>query len=121
MRASRPRDRLCSPTARRSSRARADISMTQDPAIQSAETLATLRALVTNEKSLAVRCEDHWAKHFASAKNRVFASVWFQPFHKRILHLVAPGSYCFTIARTRHFDEVLLSEVRSGIEQLVLL
>src|SRR5262249_53032769 len=31
------------------------------------------------------------------------------------------GSFCFTIARTRHFDERLLTAVRSGLTQLVLL
>ena len=37
------------------------------------------------------------------------------------MHIAAPGSYCFAITRTRHFDEILLSEIRSGIEQVVLL
>jgi len=32
-----------------------------------------------------------------------------------------PGSCGFAIARTRHFDEVLLSEVRASVEQVVLL
>jgi methyltransferase (TIGR00027 family) len=38
-----------------------------------------------------------------------------------LLELAAPGSYGFAIARTRHFDEVLLSESRAGVQQVVLL
>src|SRR5262249_4894772 len=40
---------------------------------------------------------------------------------RQSLNLAAPGSFCFTIARTRHFDERLLTAVRSGLTQLVLL
>ena len=38
--------------------------MAQLTAIQSAETMAALRAMVANESDLAVRCQDPLAKHF---------------------------------------------------------
>ena len=95
--------------------------MTRHAAIQSAETVAFLRALVAGEKNLAVRCEDHLAKYFLGRKYRLLAGIGPQALCRRLLEVVAPGSYGFTIARTRHFDEVLLSESRAGIEQAVLL
>ena len=96
-------------------------AMAQRTAIQSAETLAALRAMVANENDLAVRCEDRLAKHFLGLKYRIVTGIRPQPLLKRIVHIAAPGSYCFTIVRTRHFDEILLSENRAGIEQVVLL
>jgi methyltransferase (TIGR00027 family) len=95
--------------------------MAQRTAIESAETMAALRAIVTNESDLAVRCQDPLAKHFLGLKNRIMAGIRPQPLLKGFMQLAAPGSYCFTIVRTRHFDEILLSEIRSGIEQVVLL
>jgi methyltransferase (TIGR00027 family) len=95
--------------------------MARHAAIQSAETMAFLRAVVAGEKDLAVRSEDRLAKHFLGRKYRLLVTVGVQALLKRILEFAVPGSYGFTIARTRHFDEVLLSESRAGIEQLVLL
>jgi methyltransferase (TIGR00027 family) len=95
--------------------------MTQSAAIASAETLATLRAVVANETRLAVRCEDRFAKTFVRAKNRIMTSILPQALLKKLFDAAAPGSYCFTIARTRHFDEALLAACRSGVEQIVLL
>jgi methyltransferase (TIGR00027 family) len=95
--------------------------LTRHAAIQSAETLAFLRAIVAGETNLAVRCEDHLAKYFLGRKYRLLAGIGPQALCRRLLEVVAPGSYGFTIARTRHFDEVLLSESRAGIEQAVLL
>ena len=95
--------------------------MARRTAIQSAETLAALRAMVANESDLAVRCDDPLAKLFLGLKYRMVTGIRPQPLLKRIVHVAAPGSYCFTIVRTRHFDEILLSEIRAGIEQVVLL
>jgi methyltransferase (TIGR00027 family) len=95
--------------------------MTRRTAIHSAETLAAFRAMVANDSDLVVRCEDPLAKHFLSLKYRLMTSIRPQPLLKRAVHIAAPGSYCFTIVRTRHFDEILLAETRSGIEQVVLL
>jgi methyltransferase (TIGR00027 family) len=95
--------------------------MAQFAAIQSAETMAFLRAVVAREKTLAVKSEDRFAKRFLGPKYRFLISVSLQAPLKRILELLVPGSYGFAIARTRHFDEVLLLESRAGVEQVVLL
>jgi methyltransferase (TIGR00027 family) len=95
--------------------------LTRHAAVRSAETMAFLRALIASEKNLAVRCEDHLARHFLGCKYRLLAGIGPQALCRRLLEAAAPGSYGFTIARTRHFDEVLLSESRAGIEQAVLL
>jgi methyltransferase (TIGR00027 family) len=95
--------------------------MTHIAAIQSAETMAFLRAVVAGEENLAVRSEDLLAKHFLGRKYRFLIGVGVPALLRRILELAVPGSYGFAIARTRHFDEVLLSEIRVGVEQVVLL
>lgn len=95
--------------------------MAQQAAIRSAETLAALRALAVHETGLAIRCEDRFAKHFLGVKGRILLGLAPQPVLKTLLHAAAPGSYCYAIARTRHFDETLLSALRSGVEQVVLL
>jgi methyltransferase (TIGR00027 family) len=83
--------------------------------------MAFMRAVVSGEKSLTVRSEDRLARHFLSSKYRLLVSLSFQSTLRTALEYVVPGSYGFTIARTRHFDEVLLAECRAGAEQLVLL
>jgi methyltransferase (TIGR00027 family) len=95
--------------------------MTHHAAIQSAETMAFLRAVVAGEENLAVKSEDRLAKYFLGRKYRLLFSVSLQALLRRVLEFAAPGSYGFAIARTRHFDEVLLSESRAGVEQVVLL
>ena len=95
--------------------------MTRTAAIASAETLATLRAVVSNETRLTVKCEDRFAKAFVRTKNRILASVLPHALLKKLFDVVAPGSYGFTIARTRHFDEAVLAACRSGVQQVVLL
>jgi methyltransferase (TIGR00027 family) len=95
--------------------------MNQPAAIASAETMAFLRALVAGEETLMVRCEDYLAMHFLGCKYRLLAGIASQALLRRLLDVVAPGSYGFAIARTRHFDEALLLESRAGVEQVVLL
>jgi methyltransferase (TIGR00027 family) len=90
-------------------------------AIQSAETMAFLRAVVAGDRSLAVSCEDRFAELFLGRKHRLLAAISSNKVTRRLMDVAAPGSYGFTIARTRHFDEALLQQVRTGIEQLVLL
>ena len=95
--------------------------MVGQAAIQSAETVAALRAAVANESALAVRCEDPLAKHFLGTKYKLLTRIRPQPLLKAVVNLISPGSYCFAIIRTRHFDETLLSEIGAGVEQVVLL
>ncbi len=95
--------------------------MAQLTAIQSAETVAALRALAGTERDLATPCRDLFAKHFLGLKSRLMLRLTPQGVLRALIEKAAPGSYCFTIARTRHFDEALLAGLRAGIEQVVIL
>ena len=95
--------------------------MTQSRAIASAETVATIRAIAARETRLITACEDHYAHVFLQPQNRIAVSVLPHFLLKSLFDRVAPGSYCYTIARTRHFDEALLADTQNGLEQLVLL
>jgi methyltransferase (TIGR00027 family) len=95
--------------------------MAQVAAIQSAQTVAALRAVVTNDTSLAVACEDKLAKYFISLRERLLIAILPQPVIRWVLERAAPGSYGFAIARTRCFDEALLSEAADGVQQVVIL
>lgn len=95
--------------------------MAELAAIQSAETLAALRALAGYERSLTIPCRDAFAKQFLSLKSRLLLALLPQPLLRHLIEKSAPGSYCFAIARTRHFDQALLSSLRKGIEQVVIL
>ena len=95
--------------------------MAQIAAIQSAETVAALRALACTEHGLATPCRDLFAKHFLGTKNRLLLEFAPQRFLRGLIERRSPGSYYFTIARTRHFDEALLAGLRAGVEQVVIL
>src|SRR5690242_20081967 len=95
--------------------------MAQLDAIQSAETVAALRALAGTESGLATPCRDLFARHFLGLKNRLLLNFAPQGMLRSIIERVSPGSYCFTIARTRHFDEALLAAIRDGVKQVVIL
>lgn len=95
--------------------------MTASAAQYPAETLAALRAAVLPDPNLAARCEDPLAKCFIHPTLRALAELAPRFLVKQVLNLAAPGSYGFTIARTRHFDEVLLAELRAGVSQVVII
>lgn len=95
--------------------------MAQVAAIQSAQTVAALRAAVMHETSLAVACKDPLAKHFINLRERLLTGLLPQPLLRWVLERAAPGSYGFAIARTRCFDDALLSEAAGGVEQIVIL
>lgn len=95
--------------------------MARHAAIRSAETLAALRAAAARDDRLAVACADRLAKHFLGTGYWLTGQAVPHRFVTWITEYIAPGSYCFTIARTRHFDDTLLAEVRRGAEQVVLL
>jgi len=90
-------------------------------AIQSAQTVAALRAAVSNETALAVACEDRLAKYFIGLRERILTAALPQSLIRWALERAAPGSYGFAIARTRCFDEALLAEAAHGIQQVVIL
>ncbi|HEX3872085.1 MAG TPA: SAM-dependent methyltransferase, partial [Pirellulales bacterium] len=90
-------------------------------AIESAETVAFLRALAVTDASLAAPCCDTHARHFLGSKNRGLLDWLPHSVLKALICRIAPGSYDFTVARTRHFDEALLAGLRRGIDQVVIL
>jgi methyltransferase (TIGR00027 family) len=83
--------------------------------------VAALRALAARDTELACPCKDPLATQFLGLKYRLLLALIPTRALRRLLDVRAPGSYCYTIARTRHFDEILLAALRGGIEQLVLL
>lgn len=96
-------------------------TIAQPSAIRSAETLAALRALAAGDKALQVPCNDPFAHHFLAPSSRALSRFVPRAIMKSILGRVAPGGYCYAIARTRHFDEALMAAVKDGAEQVVLL
>lgn len=92
-----------------------------DRAIESARTLARLRALSSRERNECLRNPDFLAKHFVGTRYRVLASLFPVGIARRIVELVSPGSYGFAIARTKYFDEALISALNQGIRQVVIL
>ncbi len=90
-------------------------------AIQSAETLAALRAVADGDTGLATPCSDGFARWFLTPRNRMLLGLVPHRLLKAALNTAAPGGYPFAIARTRHFDEMLLNGLRDGIEQVVIL
>lgn len=90
-------------------------------AIQSAETLAALRAVADGDTSLATPCRDAFARLFLSRKNRALLDLVPGTALRGLLRMAAPGGYSFAIARTRHFDEALLAAIGDGVRQVVIL
>jgi methyltransferase (TIGR00027 family) len=95
--------------------------MAELAAIQSAETVAALRALACDERGLSTPCHDLFAKHFLGLGKRLLLELAPRRLLRALIDRTSPGSYCFTIARTRHFDEALLAALRDGVEQVVIL
>jgi len=89
--------------------------------IKSAETLAVLRALSNHERITVLKNPDNLAKHFLSAKYRMLMTVRPRSLIRRIAESKSPGSYYFTIIRTKHFDNALLNALSQGVQQIVIL
>src|SRR5215204_7509312 len=88
-----------------------------------AEGAASLRAAGALERDSAVRCPDDMAAGFLGgftattlAKRRLT-----RPLYLRRANQILPGAYPFAIARCRFIDEVTLSEVNAGLDEVVLL
>jgi methyltransferase (TIGR00027 family) len=95
--------------------------MTQLAAIRSAETVAALRALAGYEQDLTTPCRDLFARNFLGPGKKLLLKLSPRALLKSAIERKSPGSYCFTIARTRHFDEALRSALRDGVRQIVIL
>lgn len=97
------------------------VSTSKNRSIQSAHTVSVLRAMAVNEKDQAVRGSDYLAKHFLTPKYSLFVGMMPHGLLRRFVQFKAPGSYCFMISRTKHFDNILLQQVKAGVRQVVLL
>lgn len=89
-----------------------------------AEVMAALRAAGAVGRDPAVRNPDYMAGAFLSAQLRVHALAKV-PGARRLIPLMAerllPGGYYYEIARVKHIDAILRSELRHGLDQLVIL
>jgi methyltransferase (TIGR00027 family) len=95
--------------------------MIAQTAVESAHTVAALRALACYDRDLACPCRDLFASQFLRLQSRLLLKLISKRFLRAMIERASPGSYAFTVARTRHFDEALLAGLRDGIEQVVLL
>jgi methyltransferase (TIGR00027 family) len=95
--------------------------MTVQSAIESAHTVAALRALACGDRDLATPCRDIYASQFLRLQSRLLLKLIPKRFLRAVIDKASPGSYAFTVARTRHFDEALLAGLRDGVEQIVVL
>lgn len=87
-----------------------------------AEIVAVMRAVAVREPVAAVRNPDHLAEQFVGWHFRLAAKV--APLRAAVLWVAeraAPGLYAYVNARTKHFDSVLVGEVRTGAAQVVIL
>ena len=97
------------------------MSTSKGRSIQSAHSVSVLRAIAVKEKDVAVRGSDYLAKHFLTPKYSLFVNLLPHRVLKSFVHFRAPGSYCYLITRTKHFDAVLLKEIKAGVKQVVVL
>ena len=89
--------------------------------IRSAQTVSFLRAVANVETDTAVRSGDCIAKKLLDAKYKRLLHFIPHRFLKELIHFSAPGTYCSMIIRTKHFDNILLQEIRNGVKQVVIL
>lgn len=97
------------------------MSTSKNKSIQSAHTVSVLRAMAVKEKDPAVRGSDYLAKHFLTPKYSLFVGLMPHGLLRQFVQFKAPGSYCFMITRTKHFDNILLQQIKAGVKQVVLL
>lgn len=89
--------------------------------IQSAESVALLRAACHRESDPAVRNPDQFAKHFIGKGFYRFLLALPRPISRFVIENLSPGSYCSLLIRTRFMDEHLLRALQQGIRQVVIL
>jgi methyltransferase (TIGR00027 family) len=89
----------------------------------SAEGAASLRAAGARERDPTVRCPDGLAREFLGGFNVTSLArhrfTW--PLLIRAATRRAPGTYPYLVARCHLIDEILLTELRAGLQQVVLL
>ena len=88
-----------------------------------AEGAASLRAAGALEPDSAVRCPDDMAAGFLGGFNATTLAKHrlTRPLYLRRVNQILPGAYPFEIARCKFIDEITLSEVGAGVDEVVLL
>lgn len=88
-----------------------------------AEGAASLRAAGALEPDPAVRCPDDMAAGFLGGFNATTLAKHrlTRPLYLRRVNQILPGAYPFEIARCKFIDEITLSEVEAGVDEVVLL
>ncbi len=87
-----------------------------------AEGAAAVRAASHRDPDLKLRNPDYLAERFLGPLLWLRA-CWrpVRPLTLWTIERLLPGFYRFVVARTKHFDNVLLDEVQSGVTQVVVL
>jgi methyltransferase (TIGR00027 family) len=93
-------------------------------ASNTAETQAALRAVGAAERDPVLRGPDSMAATFLPARARLVALAKV-PGVRRLLPAIAewlaPGSYGYELARVKHVDAILETELRDGLDQITIL
>lgn len=84
----------------------------------SAEEAAWIRALSALERDPSIRNPDSLAACFVEKRRWTLA---FPRVMRFVLERMAPGGYWYHLARTKHIDEILDSNLAAGLRQLVIL
>ncbi|MDX1692454.1 MAG: SAM-dependent methyltransferase [Ketobacteraceae bacterium] len=96
-----------------------DLQRDRDESIGSADTFTVMRALMAKEDDLKIRNPDYLAEKFVQGK---WERALKMPNMLRYLcDKKYPGAYCYALARTKHIDNILQSELDSGLEQVLIL
>jgi len=93
-------------------------------AASTAEGAAALRAAGARERDRRVRGPDRLAEHLVPGGLRLTALVkvpMLRAAAPRLAERLMPGSYWYEIARVRHMDALLRTELEAGARQLVIL
>ena len=93
-------------------------------ATNTAETQAALRAAGAAERDVRLRNPDALAARFVSTQPRLQTLAKVRGARRLIPTLaerLAPGGYYYETARVKHVDAILAAELRTGLEQLVIL
>ncbi|MEM8963409.1 MAG: SAM-dependent methyltransferase [Acidobacteriota bacterium] len=90
-----------------------------DRPIRSAELVALIRAMSRKQRATWRHSPDSMAELFVRWRDR--PCLWLSRPLWLLSEAIVPGSCYYHVARSRHFDALLVKAVDEGIEQLVIL
>ena len=89
---------------------------------RTAATAAAPRALESQKPEDSRVCYDPFAQKFLSPSFTLFGETRVPKFLANWMYnRILPGFFGYTVARTRHIDEILIKCIKNGLEQLVIL